>query len=106
MSVSNYFEIFCGNLRMSNTTISNIQGRYNQITKRINSAYWHSDSAVNHSLYGGSYGRGTDIFASDIDMIVELPALIYHKYKRYAGNGQSAFLQEVKSVLQKNISFI
>jgi predicted nucleotidyltransferase len=104
MSVSQYFKEFCDNLRMSNDTISKIQYRYQQITKRINLDYYISSSSTAHSLYVGSYGRDTEIFTSDIDVIVQLPYSTYEKFNNYSGNGQSALLQEVKSVLNKTYS--
>ena len=108
MSVSDYFSEFCKNLKMSDTVVSNIQSRYKQITKRINIDYYNSTSDTNHSLYVGSYGRGTEIFTSDIDMIVQLPYETYVKFNNYTSNGQSALLQEVKQVIQKtyNKSYI
>lgn len=104
MSVSNYFSTFCSNLRMRSDTVATIQARYHQITKRINLDYWHSSSDTIHSLYVGSYGRGTEIWTSDIDIIVQLPSSIYEKFNAYKSNGQSALLQDVKGVLQKTYS--
>lgn len=101
MSVSENFKIFCSNLKMNSDDIFKIRNRYHKITKRINIEYWGSISDVNHSLYVGSYGRGTDIFVSDIDMLIELPAEVYHRFNKYSGNKQSSFLQEVKGKLQK-----
>lgn len=104
MSVSNYFSSFCSNLRMSSDTIGKIQYRYKQITKRINIDYWDSTFETSRSLYVGSYGRGTEIWTSDIDMIVQLPYELYKKYDKYNSNGQSALLQDVKTVLQNTYS--
>lgn len=104
MSVSEYFSTFCNNLRMSSATVSTIQYRYRQITKRINLDYRNNESETMYSLYVGSYGRGTEIWTSDIDMIVQLPYETYAKFDKYSGNGQSALLQEVKEVLQKTYS--
>lgn len=104
MSVSEYFSQFCSNLRLSDSTVNTIQHRYKQITKRINLDYWSSSSDTSHSLYVGSYGRGTEIWTSDIDIIVQLPYSTYQKFNNYSGNGQSALLQEVKTVLQKTYS--
>ncbi|HFC9135154.1 TPA: nucleotidyltransferase [Enterococcus faecium] len=101
MGVSEDFSRFCCNLRMSGETISNIQSRYKQITKRINIDFWDMNSDIQHSLYVGSYGRGTEIHVSDIDIIVQLPYKKYKQYNDYIGNGQSALLQEVKRSLQK-----
>lgn len=104
MSVSENFETFCSNLRMSEEVISKIRNRYHCIVKRINCDYWGSSSDSSHGLYVGSYGRGTEIWTSDIDVIVQLPYETYEKFDKYSGNGQSALLQEVKSVLQKTYS--
>ncbi|WII37581.1 SMODS domain-containing nucleotidyltransferase [Paenibacillus thiaminolyticus] len=104
MSVSDYFSTFCSNLRMSSETVSTIQYRNKQITKRINIDYWGSTSDTSHSLYVGSYGRGTEIWTSDIDMIVQLPKWVYDKFDKYTSNGQSALLQDVKAALQKTYS--
>jgi len=84
---------------MSDNTVSKIQYRYKQITKRINLDYWGSSSETSHSLYVGSYGRGTEIWTSDIEIIIQLPYEIYKKYDNYTSNGQSALLQDVKAVL-------
>jgi len=104
ISVSNDFQQFCKNLRMSDSVVSNIQSRYRAITKRINQDFWSSDSETLHSFYVGSYGRGTAIYTSDIDIVVELPWSEYTKYNNYTGNGQSALLQAVRSSLTKTYS--
>ena len=100
MSVSANFSTFCSNLRMDSDTVTKIQDRYKQITKRINIDYRGSTSETSYSLYVGSYGRGTEIWTSDIDMIVQLPYRIYKKYDDYSSYGQSALLQNVKASLQ------
>ena len=104
MSVSDYFNTFCDNLRMNNNTVDAVQNRYHQIVKRINLDYYSINSDSNHGLYVGSYGRGTEIWTSDIDMIIQLPYTTYSKFNSYKSNGQSALLQEVKNVLQKTYS--
>lgn len=104
ISVASDFERFCKKLRMSETTISNIQNRYHAIAKRINLDYWNSTSDTAHSLYVGSYGRGTCIYTSDIDIIVELPWSEYTRYNNYSGNGQSALLAALRCCLLKTYS--
>lgn len=104
MSVSNNFSTFCSNLRLSSETVTKIQSRYKKITKGINQDYWNSSSETSNSLYVGSYGRGTEIWTSDIDMIVRLPYETYEKFNNYRSNGQSALLQEVRGVLQRTYS--
>ena len=101
MSVSEYFETFCSNLRMSDGVVEKIRKRYHSVVQRINLDYWNSNSDSNHGLYVGSYGRGTEIWTSDIDILVQLPDKVYEKFDNYSDNGQSDLLQEVKKVLQK-----
>ncbi|WP_347019122.1 SMODS domain-containing nucleotidyltransferase [Acinetobacter calcoaceticus] len=104
MSISDKFTLFCNNLRMSETTVFNIKYRVEQITKRINLDFWGIESGIRHSLYVGSYGRGTDIHTSDIDLIIELPFEMYSRYSNYIGNGQSALIQAVKDSIKKTYS--
>ena len=104
ISVSNDFETFCRNLRMSDITVTSIRNRYHTITRRINLDFWSTASDAAHSLYVGSYGRGTCIYTSDVDIVVELPWSIFSKYDNYASNGQSALLQAVKNSLKQTYS--
>ena len=78
------------------TTISN---RYHTITKAINKEFWNSSSDSAHSIYVGSYGRGTAINTSDIDILVEIPQAEYQRYDALKGNGQSRLLQAVKNAI-------
>lgn len=101
MGLADWFETFNISLRMSKETTDNISYRYRRMTKQINKDYWRSESETANSLYVGSYGRGTDIHVSDIDMLVILPYEKYEQYDAYSGNGQSALLQEVKESIEK-----
>lgn len=76
-----------------------ISGRYHTICKAINREFWNSLSDTDHSLYVGSYGRGTAIDASDVDMLVILPESEYNHYDYLKGNGQSRLLQAVKKAI-------
>lgn len=77
-----------------------ISQRYKRITKAVNSEFWGIDSETAHSRYVGSYGRGTAIDTSDIDILVELPREEYNRYDAHKGNGQSRLLQAVKAAIQ------
>ena len=83
MSLSDWFSTFCSNLRMSSDTVSNVTNRYKRITKQLNKDFWNTDSEIIHSLYVGSYGRGTDIHVSDVDIIFQLPYSVYEQYNKY-----------------------
>jgi hypothetical protein len=89
---------------MTSTVVANVASRYKQITKRLNLDYYGSDSETLHSLYVGSYGRGTAIHVSDIDMLFVLPYSVYTQYNAYSYNGQSSLLQAVKTAICKTYS--
>ena len=74
-----------------------------EIAKKPNKHYYELDSDTSTHLYiVGSVGRQTAIKgSSDLDIIFDLPQSIYTKYDNYISNGQSALLQDVKSVLQE-----
>lgn len=104
MSISEKFSTFCSALRMSDDVVSNVSYRAKQITKRVNTDFRGLVNDTNYSLFVGSYGRGTDIFVSDIDMIIQLPYEQYEKYNGYQTNGQSALLQAVRDSIKKTYS--
>lgn len=103
MSLADWFRDFCSAIQVKDGgTISN---RYKAITRRLNTDFWDTTSETAHSLYVGSYGRNTAVDGfSDLDMVMQLPFSLYQKYNNYAGNGQSAFLQLIKSSVEKTYS--
>lgn len=78
---------------------SDISYRYKRITRAVNREFWDSESVTEHSFYVGSYGRGTAIDTSDIDILMELPRDMYNQYDAHKGNGQSRLLQTVKNAI-------
>lgn len=101
MGIANWFETFNQNLRMSADTVNNISYRYKRITNQLNKDFYGYESETLHSLYVGSYGRGTEIWVSDIDVIFQLPSQLYSKYNANSSNGQSALFQAVKQSIEK-----
>lgn len=85
---------------ISREIISTVKNRYETVTRAINREFWDLQSDTNHSLLVGSYGRGTAINTSDIDVLVELPKSEYDRYDIVKGNGQSRLLQAVRSAIQ------
>lgn len=76
-----------------------ISTRYKRITKAVNNEFWDSSSDTAHSRYVGSYGRGTAINVSDLDVLIELPKEEYDHFACVSGNGQSRLLQAVKNAV-------
>lgn len=105
MGVGDDFSKLCSNLSVPATSRTTIGDRYDLITRRLNLEFWNTDSRTAHSIYTGSYGRGTAIGrTSDVDMIFWLPYADYVRFNGYAGNGQSAMLQEVRTAIKKTYS--
>lgn len=76
-----------------------ISARYKAVTKAINVSLWNSSSDTTHSFYVGSYGRGTAIDTSDIDILVEVPQSYYVTSTYTSYNVQSRLLQVVRNAL-------
>ncbi|WP_242941838.1 MULTISPECIES: SMODS domain-containing nucleotidyltransferase [Pseudobutyrivibrio] len=85
---------------MDEGTRGQISSRYHRITKAVNQAFWGSNSDVDHSIYVGSYGRGTAINTSDLDVLIQLPNSEYERFSSMYGNGQSRLLQAVKNAVR------
>lgn len=103
MGVGEDFQTFCNTIsRMNREAISQ---RYQLLTKRLNLEFWETDSYSAHSLYIGSYGRGTATGrTSDIDMLFRLPGWVYAQYDAWVTNGQSGLLQAVRTAIKKTYS--
>lgn len=80
-------------------TRTSISVRYHTITRAVNVEFWNSTSTTANSLYVGSYGRGTAVDTSDIDILVEIPQAEYQRYDYQKGNGQSRLLQAVRNAI-------
>lgn len=98
--VAQSFEEFIKQLEIDN--LDDIHKRFKRITKRLNEAYWDSDSDQEHGYIVGSLGRQTAIKGiSDMDMLFVLPKEIKQQYDQHEGNGQSKLLQAVKAEIKK-----
>ncbi len=76
-----------------------ISSRYKTITRALNIEFYHNDSEYMHSYYVGSYGRGTAIDSSDIDILFEMPNSEFKRFDNPYSNGQSYLLQIVKNAI-------
>lgn len=81
---------------MDESVTNTISNRYKTITKLINKQFWSTCSDTKNSLYVGSYGRGTAISTSDIDILVCLPESEYFRFNIIKGNSQSRLLQAIR----------
>ncbi len=80
-------------------TISIIAQRYHTILSIVNRVFWFTNSDTRHGLYVGSFGRGTAVDGSDVDILIELPLDDFRAFDHASYNGQSYLLQKVKDAL-------
>ena len=85
---------------ISRDTIKAVRNRLKTVTLAMNREFWNMENDSQHSLLVGSYGRGTAIDTSDVDVLVELPKSEYDRFDDVKRNGQSRLLQAVRSAIQ------
>lgn len=78
-----------------------ISKQYHTITKAINRELWDIDNDEQHSFYVRSYGRGTAIDTSDLDVLIETPENFY-VVSNTSYNPRSRLLQVVKDAILKS----
>ncbi len=102
MGVGDWFQSFCGNLRIGTEKRGSIAYRTGRIVGQLNADLRGVDSKTSYRFYVGSYGRSTAIpSVSDVDLLYELPNELYARFHGHAGNGQSALLGLVRASIQK-----
>lgn len=101
ISLKSDFKAFCESIELDNR--ADMEKTVGEIAKKLNKYYYELESDTSSHIYiVGSVGRYTAIKgSSDLDIIFDLPQEVYTKYDNYTSNGQSALLQDVKTVLQE-----
>lgn len=102
MGVGDWFQTFCGNLRIGAEKRTSIGYRTGRIVGQLNADMRGLDSKTSYRFYVGSYGRSTAIpSVSDVDLLYELPSELYSRFNAHSGNGQSALLAHVRASIMK-----
>lgn len=102
MGVGDWFQSFCGELRLSPEKRGSIASRTRRIVGQLNHDLRSLDANNRYRFYVGSYGRETAIpSVSDVDLLYELPAELYHRFHGHGGNGQSALLAHVRASVMR-----
>jgi hypothetical protein len=105
VAVGEWFQTFCGNLRIGTDKRSSIAYRTGRIAGQLNADLRGLDSKTSYRFYVGSYGRSTAIpSVSDVDLLYELPNELYSRFNSHSGNGQSALLAHVRASIQNTYS--
>lgn len=105
MGVGDWFQTFCGKIRIGTEKRSSIGYRTGRIVGQLNADLRGLDSKTSYRFYVGSYGRSTAIpSVSDVDLLYELPYELYARFNGHSGNGQSALLAHVRASIVKTYS--
>lgn len=101
MTIRSAFSTFCDAIVLNN--LETMKTTVGEIAKKLNEKYYGvSGDTSSHMYIVGSVGRKTAVKnASDLDIIFDLPNSVYKRFDNYESNGQSALLQEIKSVLKE-----
>ena len=105
MGVGDWFQTFCGNIRIGSEKRSSIGYRTGRIVGQLNADLRGLASKSSYRFYVGSYGRSTAVpSVSDVDLLYELPNGLYSRFNAHSGNGQSALLAHVRASIMKTYS--
>lgn len=101
IAVTTRFRRFFGALQPTDAEIEDAAAKQIGVRKSLHREYFNETTEDPLGFIVGSWGKRTAIRPpADIDVFMQLPLDDYHRFNEYAGNGQSALLQEVKSVLE------
>lgn len=98
--VTERFRRFHAALQPTTAEVDDATAKQIGVRQSLQRAYWGPTTDNPPGFLVGSWGKRTMVRPSnDIDLFMPLPTEEYHRIEAYAGNKQSALLQEVKSSL-------
>lgn len=102
-SASTLLRDYCVSIAIPKEKYDQMKNSTGRITKALNKKYYGLDTdETTHRYYVGSIGRKTaNDETSDLDILFALPESVYERFDAYQSNGQSALIQEIKEVIQK-----
>ncbi|WFR72478.1 nucleotidyltransferase [Prescottella defluvii] len=102
MSTSSRFEKFVSNISLTQTERDEATARSNAVAKKLHDHYYPTRAYTGDTkLLIGSLGKRTRVRpVRDVDMIFRIPVETFSRFNDYTSNGQSALLQEIRSVLR------
>lgn len=103
IAVTKRFDSFHSRIRLNADQIADGDTKTSGITSVLNREYWSAlgDETSNRVMVG-SWGKKTAVQPPyDVDMLFVLPPSVYFRFEQYAGNKQSALLQEVKDCIKQ-----
>jgi hypothetical protein len=101
MSTESRFTRFLNNTRLNDAQLEEARQRTEAVAKKLHERLYPNTSyAGSTKMLIGSHGKKTRVKPPrDIDVLFLMPNAEYSRYDNYSGNGQSALLQNVRSIL-------
>jgi hypothetical protein len=100
IAVRQRFRAFHADLTITQQQIDDGFTKATGVSKSLQRAYFPGATGSAPAFLVGSWGKRTQVRPpQDIDMMMELPADVYHRFNQRVGNSQSGLLQEVKENL-------
>lgn len=105
MSTSSRFNKFLSNIALTADNRTDAKTKYDGVAEKLHNHYYGTPYGGSTKLLIGSYGKGTGVRPPrDVDVLFLMPFEDYARFNDYKGNGQSALLQEIRTVLQEKYS--
>lgn len=102
MSTSSRFNTFLSNISLTSDQKTDSKTKYDGVAGKLHSHYYSTKYDGSTMLLIGSYGKRTRVNPPrDVDVLFLMPYEQYARFNDYKGNGQSALLQEIRSILQE-----
>jgi hypothetical protein len=100
MSTSSRFDSFLRNIKITASDLEDAQRKVSGVAGKLHSHYNGTTYDASTRMLIGSYGKQTQVRPPrDVDILFLMPLEQYQRFDSYQGNGQSALLQSVKSIL-------
>ncbi|HEV2403777.1 MAG TPA: hypothetical protein VGS08_06290 [Candidatus Saccharimonadales bacterium] len=101
MSTASRFNRFVDNINLTAADRTDAKTKYDGVAKKLHDYYYETAYNGSTKLLIGSYGKGTAVRPPrDVDVLFLMPYEQYARFDNYSGNGQSALLQEIRSILK------
>ncbi|MFF7725127.1 hypothetical protein [Streptomyces sp. NPDC008001] len=102
MSTASRFDTFLKNIKVTDDHRAAAFTSVNAIARKLHGHYSNTPYTDACRMVIGSYGKDTAVCPPrDVDVLYFMPVSAYRRFSEYLHNGQSALLQEVRSLLRE-----
>lgn len=99
------FSDFCKNIRLTTDQRKDAKKKYRGVIKKLHDSYYTCEYDGKTKYLFGSNKTESDIRpirdGQDVDVLFKIPQETFDKFDKYESNGQSALLQEIKTLLNE-----